>query len=596
MRHELLLGDQAAAQAAIDAGIGGAFSYPGTPATEIFEYIEEHVRRAGPAGRISALWSANEKVAYEEALGMSYAGRRALVSMKHVGLNVAADPFMSSAITGVNAGLVVIVADDPGMHSSQNEQDTRYYHEFAQLPLFEPATQQQAYDQVLDAFEYSERVGLPVMVRMVTRLCHSRANVTLREQFDPEAAAQGISQGAGVLVRPSSLPVYPRPDANDWVLVPTNARRRYRRLLDLQPRLRRDSEDSRENRLRLAGPRGIIAAGIAQNYVAEALAGFEDDSLLAIGRYPMPTEMIRRLVEHCHQILVFEDGYPFIERRLSGIMGVPGKTIRGKLTGDLPLDGELTPDSVAAALGATYVSPALPLADLAARPPQLCKGCPHADSFRAIVEAAAPLGNAYMFSDIGCYALGVAPPFRAVHSCVDMGASISMAHGAAQAGAHPVICTIGDSTFAHSGMSPLLGAARADANMTVFILDNATVGMTGTQESMSCGEALIDIIRGLGVKPEHLHVIDPLAKHHEANVALIRREIEHRGLSVIVPRRACIHVKRQTREAAPAPVEAQTPSPASSRSCAGSCGCACNNNGSKSNTSSTTPIPAGRPA
>lgn len=564
MSHQLLLGDEAAAQAAIDAGIGGAFSYPGTPATEIFEYIEDHARRAGPGAGISALWSANEKVAYEEALGMSYAGRRAVVSMKHVGLNVAADPFMSSAITGVNAGLVVIVADDPGMHSSQNEQDTRYYGEFAQLPLFEPGTQQEAYDNVLDAFEYSERVGLPVIVRMVTRLCHSRANVTVRGERESDAAAGGGTNGG---IRPRPLAAYPRPDPNDWVLVPSNARRRYRRLLDLQPQLLRDSEDARENRLRLAGRRGIIAAGIAQNYVDEALAGFEDDSILHIGRYPLPVVMIRRLVEHCDTIFVFEDGYPFIERRLSGLLGIPGKSIRGKLTGDLPLDGELTPDSVAAALGASYVSPALPLADLAARPPQLCKGCPHADSFRAIVEAAAPLGNAYMFSDIGCYALGVAPPFRAVHSCVDMGASISMAHGAAQAGAHPVICTIGDSTFAHSGMSPLVGAARANANMTVFILDNATVGMTGTQESMSCGQALIDIIRGLGVHPDRLHILDPLPKHHEANVAIIRRELEHPGLSVIVPRRACIHVKRQARETGPAAGSAV------SASCGASCTC-----------------------
>jgi indolepyruvate ferredoxin oxidoreductase alpha subunit len=171
-----------------------------------------------------------------------------------------------------------------------------------------------------------------------------------------------------------------------------------------------------------------------------------------------------------------------------------------------------------------------------------------------------------MFSDIGCYALGVAPPFRAVHSCVDMGASIAMAFGAVQAGAHPVICTIGDSTFAHSGMTPLIGAARANANMTVFILDNATVGMTGAQDSMSCGERLIEIIRGLGVDPQHLHVIDPLPKHHEANVALIRREIEHRGLSVIVPRRACIHVKRQTRER-------ESPAPSPSPACASCCGC-----------------------
>jgi indolepyruvate ferredoxin oxidoreductase alpha subunit len=552
VKSELLLGDEAAAQGAIDAGIGGVFSYPGTPATEIFEYIEEHARQHAASG-ISAMWSANEKVAYEEALGMSYAGKRALVSMKHVGLNVAADPFMSSAITGVNAGVVLIVADDPGMHSSQNEQDTRFYAEFAQVPLFEPGTQQGAYDQVMEAFEYSEAVGLPVVVRMVTRLCHSRAHVRLHGGKRAEGAK----------------PTYARPDPNDWVLVPSNARRRYRRLLELQPRLQVDAETSGLNTLRLAGKRGIIAAGIARNYVGEALGGRETDSLLHIQRYPLPAALVRKLVEHCDDILVVEDGYPFIEQRLNGLLGVPGKTIRGRLTGDLPRDGELTPDSVASGLGVTLASPLHPLEGVTARPPQLCKGCPHSDSFKAIVEASSTLGNAYLFSDVGCYALGVAPPLRAVHSCVDMGASIAMAHGAAQAGAHPVICTIGDSTFAHSGMTPLIGAAKANANITVFVLDNATVGMTGTQESMSCGERLIEIIKGLGVEPAHLHVIDPLPKKHAENVALIRREIEYKGLSVIVPRRACIHVKRQTRPVAEAPASAAE----KAGGCGGSCAC-----------------------
>jgi indolepyruvate ferredoxin oxidoreductase alpha subunit len=269
MRHELLLGDQAAARAAIDAGIGGAFSYPGTPATEIFECIEEYARRAGTAAPISALWSANEKVAYEEALGMSYAGRRALVSMKHVGLNVAADPFMSSAITGVNAGLVVIVADDPGMHSSQNEQDTRYYHEFAQLPLFEPANQQDSRTtQVLDAFEYSER-GRPAGHR-------AHGDPPLPQPLERDDCARRRRQLAErgrtlTVLAGKSTPRVTGPEPNDWVLMPSNARRRYRRLLDLQPRLLRDSEDSRENRLRLAGPRGIIACGLASNYVDEVV-------------------------------------------------------------------------------------------------------------------------------------------------------------------------------------------------------------------------------------------------------------------------------------------------------------------------------------
>ncbi len=352
---------------------------------------------------------------------------------------------------------------------------------------------------------------------------------------------------------------YPRPDASDWVLVPSNAKRRYRHLLSLQPQLLRDAEESPHNPLRLAGKRGIIAAGIAHNYVAEALAGNETDSLLQITRYPIPTALIRQLVNHCDEILIIEDGYPFIERRLTGLLGIPGKAIRGKLTGDLSLDGELTPDTVAKALGLPSVATIMPPPNLADRPPQLCKGCPHADSFRAMVEAASPWPNADMFSDIGCYALGVAAPFRAVHTCVDMGASIAMAHGAAQAGVHPVLCTIGDSTFAHSGMTPLLGAAFANANMTVLVLDNATVGMTGTQDSLACGDSLLGIIRALGVHPDHLHVLDPLPKHHDKNVEIIRREIEYRGLSVIVPTRACIHVRRRTGERPKAPA------------CAGSC-------------------------
>lgn len=534
MPVRLQLGDEAVAQGAIDAGIAGAFSYPGTPATEIFEHIERVAADGSlPARHISAQWSANEKVAYEEALGMSYAGKRALVSMKHVGLNVAADPFINSALTGVNAGLVLVVADDPGMHSSQNEQDSRYYGEMAQVPVFEPATQQEAYDLTRFAFEYSEEIRLPVMIRLVTRLAHSRANVTTRPPAD----------GAG-----NGKP-RPRPSADDWTLVPSVARRRFRGLLQMQGRLLEDSEAAPENRLTLLGKRGVIAAGIAHNYVMEALDGAGDVSVLKIGRYPLPVALIRKLVDHCGEILVVEDGYPYVERRLNGVLGLPGKAIKGRLTGDLPVTGELTPDSVAAALGRPGRGAAAAVPDLAARPPQLCTGCPHADSFKALVEAVADTADPILFSDIGCYTLGVMPPYRAVHACVDMGASIAMAHGAARAGAHPVLCTIGDSTFGHSGMTGLIGAARDDADMTVIILDNSTVAMTGTQESFTSGERLLAVLRGLGVKEEHLHVIEPVPSKHRENVELIRKEVLHRGLSVIVPARPCIHVKRRQRAA-----------------------------------------------
>ena len=522
MNTELLLGDDAVALGALHAGIGGAFSYPGTPSTEIFEFIMAHTR---DADGIWARWSANEKVAYEEALGMSYAGKRAIVSMKHVGLNVAADPFMNSALTGVNGGIVVVVADDPGMHSSQNEQDSRYYGEFAKIPVIEPSNQQECYDLTRQAFDLSEELRLPIMMRLVTRLAHSRSTVCSEES--PEDMKRSHTR-------------LPLPDPNDWTLVPSNARRRFRRLLDLQPKLREWSDKCDLNTLRLAGPVGIIASGIAHNYVREVSDDGDDYSLLKIGAYPLPIGLIRQLVDHCNEIWVVEEGYPFIESRLNGVLGVPGKAIRGKLSGDLPPDGELTPDIVAKGLGKSYSAPTAAVGGLANRPPALCKGCPHADTFKAMIDATASYPDALLFSDIGCYTLGVLPPYKAVHSCVDMGASIAMAHGASQAGAHPVLCTIGDSTFTHSGMTPLIGAIRADADMTVFLLDNATVAMTGGQETLAAGESLIKILKGLGVKDDRLHIIEPLSRKHRENVELISRAISRRGLSVVVARRECI--------------------------------------------------------
>jgi indolepyruvate ferredoxin oxidoreductase alpha subunit len=500
--------------AAIDEGIGGAFSYPGTPATEILETVQD------AAPDIWAHWSANEKVAYEEALGMSYAGRRALVSMKHVGLNVAADPFMSSSLTGANGGLVLVVADDPGMHSSQNEQDSRFYADFARIPCLEPSNQQECYDFTRRAFELSERLKLPVMIRLVTRIAHSRAVVRRS---------------------PASTPaVLPKPDSDDWTLIPAHARVRFRHLLDLQSEIQAVSEGWPANEMRLTGPRGVMCTGTGYNYVREALGDDSSVSLLRLSMYPLPVETIRRFVAHCSDVLIFEEGYPFIERQLKGLLGLPGTTIRGKLDATLPPDGELNPSLAAQALGIPLPAPAAPM-PVPGRPPQFCKGCPHSSTFHALIEATAEFESPMLFSDIGCYAMGMMPPFEAVHSCVDMGASIGMAHGASRAGAHPVICTIGDSTFAHSGMTPLLGAVLSDANMTVMVMDNATTAMTGAQESMATGEQLLEILRGLGVK--HLQLFEPLPKHHAANVEAVRAAIAHQGLSVIVARRACIQIK-----------------------------------------------------
>ena len=326
---ELLMGDEAVALGAIHAGIGGAFSYPGTPATEIFEFVERYARQEQS---IVARWSANEKVAYEEALGMSYVGKRALVSMKHVGLNVAADPFMSSALTGANGGLVVAVADDPGMHSSQNEQDTRFYGQFAQIPIFEPSNQQEAYDMTREAFALSERLSIPVLVRMVTRLAHSRANV----ESSPPVERRARSRVE---------------DWRDWTLLPVNARRRYARLLTLQPQFLEYSQRSPFNKLSLHGSNGVLACGLANNYLCEALGPDSNRSILKITVYPVPLALVRVLVDHCETVTVLEEGFPIVERELVGLLGAPGKRIRGKLDGTLPPQGELTTEIVRLALG-----------------------------------------------------------------------------------------------------------------------------------------------------------------------------------------------------------------------------------------------------
>lgn len=527
MSIELLLGAEAVARGAIDSGIKGAFSYAGTPATEILESVQVF----DPS--VWAKWSANEKVAYEEALGMSYAGGRALVSMKHVGLNVAMDPFMSSALTGAVGGLVLAVGDDPGMHSSQNEQDSRCLADFAKIPVFEPSTQQECYDMTREAFDLSEKHGIPVMLRLVTRLSHSRAPVALRP---PDA-------------RPSSFEPKPFPDPNDWTLVPINARRRYQRLLEIQKDLLAHSEWSSHNILKLKGRRGIICTSVGYNYVREALGSMYPDSILRIGCYPLPKKLITRLAEHCTEILVVEEGYPFIESMLPMLLSSP-KEIYGRLDGTIPFAGELQPDIVARALG--QIAPPVPPTDpiVTGRPPQFCRGCPHSNSMSALVDATAEHEKALLFSDIGCYALGIMPPYRSVHSAVDMGSSIGMAHGASRAGAYPVLCTIGDSTFAHSGMTPLLGAVLSDADITVLILDNATTGMTGAQESMATGEQLIKLLEGLGVK--HLQIVEPLPKNHASNVTAIKDAIAHKGLSVIVERRPCIQIRpRKTANALP---------------------------------------------
>ena len=520
MEKLLLLGDEAIARAALDAGMSGMYAYPGTPSTEIMEYVQASADAAERG--VHMTWSSNEKTAMEAALGMSYAGKRAMVAMKHVGLNVAADGFINSAMTGVNGGLIIVSADDPSMHSSQNEQDSRFYGKFAFVPVFEPSNQQEAYEMVFDAFETSEKYKLPVLFRITTRLAHSRASVLRRESL-PE--------------KQLSLPSDPK----SFILLPAIARRKYKILLEKYETLRYENRISGYNHFKDGSNRetGIIACGIAYNYLMENLKDTSADvPVLKISGYPFPKDLIKDLTSRCTSILILEEGAPFVEESIRGIFD-EGIKIYGRLDGTVPRDGELNPAIVGKALGlpVSYGQDVPSVVKM--RPPSFCKGCGHADMFTALNEAVKPFGPGRVFSDIGCYTLGALPPYNSIISCVDMGASVTMAIGASDAGLIPSVAVIGDSTFTHSGMTGLLDAVIKNSPVTVIISDNSTTGMTGGQKSQATGR-LVEICRGLGVEKVHLRVISPLHKNHDENVQVLKEELEYNGVSVVIAQRECI--------------------------------------------------------
>jgi indolepyruvate ferredoxin oxidoreductase, alpha subunit len=535
MTDRVLLGDEAVALGAVHAGISAAYAYPGTPSTEILEFLRVHSRtQGGPR----AEWCTNEKTALENALGVSFVGRRALVAMKHVGLNVAADPFMNAALVAPHGGLVIAVADDPGMHSSQNEQDSRFYADFARVVCFEPADQQEAYDMTREAFDVSERFRVPVLLRLVTRLAHARSIVRLRDG------------------RPENTIVKP-PNPASWILLPSNARRQWRELLDRQPQLTRYSARSPWNALTPGDDDAlcVVTTGIARNYFLENV---DDLSVrpwhLHIGVYPPPVGLLREVASRVKRLLVLEDGYPHVERQLTGLLGGPVE-VHGRESGHLAADGELTPDVVRAALGlAVPQGLALGEFEVPVRPPQLCTGCPHGDSYAALKKALRDFPDAAVTSDIGCYTLGALPPYSAIESCVCMGASVGMAKGASDAGYRPAVAVIGDSTFLHSGLTGLVDAIASAADVKIVVLDNGTVGMTGGQPTMLPSSRLKELVIGLGVDAAHCHALDAHPRHTDGNAEVIGRELAYKGVSVIILVRECI----ETLKAKKQPVAAAT--------------------------------------
>ncbi|MDR2370684.1 MAG: indolepyruvate ferredoxin oxidoreductase subunit alpha [Treponema sp.] len=548
---QALLGDEAVSLAALHAGISAAYGYPGTPSTEIMEYLMAECEKDGRGNDAPrAAWCANEKTALEAGLGASFAGRRSIITMKHVGLNVAADPLINGALLGIKGGLVIAAADDPGMHSSQNEQDSRFYASFAMIPCLEPRSQQEAYDMAREAFDLSERFHAPVMLRLTTRLSHARSAVIP----SPPRGRNPLSK---------------MEDKRQWMLLPVFARKNYASLIEKQKEFEAWSASHPANRIDNASStdgRAVITSGLAGNYYDENLPDLAAQrglpSRLHIGVYPLPLETIRTFCAGKKQVLVIEEGQPFIEDRLRGILP-QGMEILGRrgMNAPVPRTGELDPDNVRSALGLPPRRSVLDVlrtrpGDLPGRPPQLCAGCPHADSYETINRAAAELDNSpgrplvSVNSDIGCYSLGASPPYSAVESIVCMGASVGMARGAADAGIPYAFAVIGDSTFIHSGVAGLIDAVEADTPMTLVILDNSIVAMTGCQPTAFPSAKLKPLILGTGLDPAHYLELEAKKQLVEENAAKLKKEALHRGLSVVVFRRECLEAARKRLRAA----------------------------------------------
>lgn len=532
---KLLMGNEAMAFGALRAGVGLVSGYPGTPSTEVLETAAKN------ANGVYVEWSVNEKAALEVASGASISGVRTLVTMKQVGLNVASDPIMSLAYIGVKGGMVVLVADDPGPISSQNEQDTRRFAAFSKLPVFDPSSPEEAYEMMEDAYALSEKYSTPVLFRPTTRICHACATIDLddtREDHIP----QGFERDP------------------KWVIFPRLANAAHKRIEERNDMLSTELSSSRYNSVTGIGKRGIAAGGVSVAYVREAMKMLGVDCpLLKVGiPHPFPEKLALDFLSGLDEVLVAEELDPVIEEELLKICGKYklNVKIRGKLTGDMPRAGENTVAGICAAvsgyLGTEYGEPdklpeppALPV-----RPPVLCAGCPHRASFYAVKRAMK--GKKAIFTgDIGCYTLGNAAPLNMVDTCLCMGADITMAQGIKRAEPDAALFAfIGDSTFFHTGIPGMVNAVYNNADITAVILDNSTTAMTGQQPGPSTGRnavgeiaAKIDIesvLRGIGV--EDVATVNPF----DLDVAIDAAEsaAKHRGVSAIIFRAPCIAVTK----------------------------------------------------
>jgi len=514
----LMSGNEAIARGAYEAGVRFAAAYPGTPSTEI---LEEFCKYDG----VYAEWSPNEKVAVEVAIGAALAGEKAMAVMKHVGVNVAADPIFTVSYTGTNGALVIISADDPSLHSSQNEQDNRNYARFAKIPMLEPSDAQEAKEYIKLAFEISKKFDTPVFLRSTTRVSHSKSVVTL---------------GNPINYQDETGFVY---DVEKYVMVPHCARLRRVEVEKRQQALKEFVETFTENKMEMnSRDFGIITAGMPYNYAKEV---FPDYSYLKLGMvYPLPEKLIRDFASKVKKIYVIEELDSFLEEQIKAMgIHVTGKEI-------FPYTNEFDPGIIKNAIEKNTKETVSPYQKQSAlRPPNLCPGCPHRGLFYALKKQ-----KVFVHGDIGCYTLSYMKPLEGLHSCICMGASIGMAHGMSKAmkekGKGKVVGVIGDSTFLHSGITPLLNMAYNHSNALIIILDNSTTAMTGMQEHPGTGFTLMgkatkkvnlkDLISSLGI--DNIKAINPF--NQMETISAIKEELSKEGPSVIISQSPCALFKR----------------------------------------------------
>ncbi len=510
--RELLLGNQAIARGAWEAGVTFVSGYPGTPSTEIIETLAKRYPEANPR------WSTNEKVAFEEGMGAAIGGLRVLVTMKHVGLNVAADAFMVFPYAGTNGGFVFISADDPGMHSSQNEQDNRYFGRMGKVPIWEPSDAQECRDMVIAAFDLSEQFSTPVMLRTTTRLAHHKGLVAVGPR-------QEVAQREFV------------PDAKRFS-VPIYRKLHRPRVEERLDALRAYAETCPFNRVEHSDSAvGVVTSGIAYQYVKETLP---EAGVLRLGMtHPLPPNLLRDFCQQYETVYVIEEGEPFIEEYMlsQGIANIQGKDLFGVI-------GEYSPGRLRQALNLGDVpQPYTEDITLLPRPPMFCVGCGHRTVFSALRQLKVTVAG-----DIGCYTMGALPPFEAEHTTFCMGASIGTAVGLEQAGHERVVAIIGDSTFIHAGIPPLIDAVYNGSNLTLIILDNSTTGMTGAQPHAATGQNVLGqeapklnlagICEAAGV--DKVTVVDTWQRKEMART--LRKAVNHKGPSVVIAQGPCVQL------------------------------------------------------